>query len=391
LIAVDIVIVLKPAHTFRFLAALFLLALAGCGTLEVEVATPAVQVAVSTATKTPPVIVTPTPTEFVPLATDLPTPTQASEGETPDSNTIACPELNCVWMLDHEPPELVSFEGQVETVYDYSPATQRLLHGRFTGRGAGPGNIAVSDLQFMELYSGLSRQIIPEENIAEAVWAPNGQNLAYVKATSSTYELHWLTEFGEDRLLARDVAFTFSISPNGDRIAFTRESNYNVAGQPGLFILDISSGEEWSISEVDREGTGSISDRPIWSMDGGQIILPVTGRFSPFGFVRAAADGSSDTFLAISPSVQEKFGRGSLGTNLLWHPDNRHLIGQVFSDMFGSEPRRIFSFELDDALERIVSADLIYEGEGELVGWAEPGASIWIRRQYNDLILAPLP
>ena len=377
----------KQVH---LVATLFLLVLAGCRTLETGTPPPtAIPTMVQTSTQTPLASVVPTPIpETIPIETALPsaTPEQALL----ISDTIACPELTCIWKLDQEPPELVSFEDKVETVYDYSPGTQRLLHGRFTARGGGPGNIAVTDLQFLDLISGAGRQIIADENIGEAVWAPNGHNLAYAKATSTTYELHWLTEFGEDRMLASNVAFTFSVSPAGDRVAFTRESNYNVSGQPGLYIVDIGSGEEWSISEADRAGMGSISDRPIWSPDGSQILLPVTGESIPFRFLRAAVDGSSEAYLAISPSVAQDMGRSSLGTNLFWHPDNRHLIGQVFPDLFSSEPRRVFSFELDPSLEQMVSAGLIYEGEGELLGWAEPGVSIWIRRQVNDLILVPL-
>lgn len=379
--------------SIRKLAIVSLLILAGCNSFTAEDVKPPANTIIPTSVRTPPAVVVSTQTpEFAPVETNLPTPTLAPPApETQDRSTIACPGITCVWKVDQDPPELITFDGQIETAYDYSPSTQRLLHGKFTGLGAGPGNVAVTDLQFLDLKNGMNRQIIPEENIVEAVWAPDGKHLAYVKSTSTTYELHWMSELGEDRLLASDVAFTFSVSPSGDRVAFTRESNYNINGQPGLYVVDIASGEEWSISDFDREGTGSISDRPIWNSDGSQIILPAAGILSQPGFVRAAVEGSRDNILNLTPSIQEVIGRGSIGANLLWHPDNRHLIGQVYPDMLGSDPNRIFLFELDPALEQLISAELILEGEGELVGWAEPGVSIWVMRQFSDLILVPLP
>jgi Tol biopolymer transport system component len=280
---------------------------------------------------------------------------------------------------------MVPFEGQVETAYDYSPATRRLLHGRFTGRGAGPGNIAVTDLRVLDLNSGADRQLIAEENIAEAVWAPDGQNLAYVRATPTTYELRWLTALGEDRRLASDVAFTFSVSPSRDEVAFTRESRYNVEGQPGLYVVEVDSSQERLLSDTDRAGFGSISDRPIWSPDGTQILLLVSSQDVPTRILRAAADGASADFLTFTASLEPEISPSNLGNILLWHPDNRHLVGQIFPGMLGGEPRRIYLFELSPALDQIIAAEIIYEGEGELIGWDQPGITLWIRVPDNQL------
>jgi hypothetical protein len=359
----------------------------GCETNEIETATPPGPVIVPTLT------LTGSPTgnpgeipEAIPQETAQPSPTP----DLPSFSSFPCPELSCVWRLDQQTPQLIPLHDQVEVAYDYSTATNRLLHGHFSGRGAGPGNIAVTDLQFLDLDNSENRQIVAVENIAEAVWAPNGQDIAYVRATSRAYELHWLAGFQEDRLLANEVAFTLSVSPAGDKVAFTRESNLNPRSQPGLYVVDTNTGEERIISEVDRAGRGSVADRPIWSPDGTQILLPVAGETLPHRFLRASVDGSSAAYLEISPSVEGQMAGGTLGGIILWHPDNRRLVGQVFPDVFGPEPRRIFSFELDPSLGQMVSAGLIFEGEGELVGWAEPGESIWIRSQSNELALVPL-
>ena len=125
-------------------------------------------------------------------------------------------------------------------------------------------------------------------------------------ATDSTYELRWRGPNGEDTLLASDVAFTFSISPNGDKVAFTRESNYDLPGQPGLYVVDVASGEEQMLSDVDRAGSGSIEDKPAWSPSGQHVLLPTYGTTGGPGLLRSALDGSDTVTLQFDPSLAEE-------------------------------------------------------------------------------------
>jgi Tol biopolymer transport system component len=254
-----------------------------------------------------------------------------------------------------------------------------MLFGLFTGRGAGPGNVAVTGLQSLDIDTGQTMTLLAEEKIVEAAWAPNGRDVAYILATGSTYELHWRSPAGEDRGLASEVAFTFSFSPTGDRIAFTRESGYGMDGEPGLYVVTIESGEERQLSDVDRAGAGTLSERPIWSPNGSQILLPVHQEGAGTYWLRAAADGSQTTFLAFAPHLQQQLDRRTLDPNVLWHPNLVNLVAQAVPAPLSGLPTETLLFELDPALGEVLAADIVHTGEGELLGWDVPGWTIWFR------------
>jgi hypothetical protein len=293
--------------------------------------------------------------------------------------SIACPDLLCAWSLEGGEARPINLENLVEITYDYAPATRRVLHGKFTRRGAGPGNVAVTNLQALEIDTGQSVTILASENVVEAAWAPNGKDLAYILANRDTYELHWRSETGEDRSLAREVAFTFSVSPAGDQIAFTRESGYGMGGEPGLYVVSIETGEERQLSAADRAGAGALSERPIWSPDGSQVILPIPQEGAATRWLRASADGNGASFLIFTPHFQQALSRRALEANLLWHPNLIYLVAQAVPLPLSGLPSEILLLELDPALEQVLGAEVIHTGEGELLGWDVPGWTIWFR------------
>lgn len=339
---------------------------------------------------------TSTPTN--PIATEstqVLVPTQATPAtQTPEqssSELVACSPYLCAnpefWKLGSNGPESLPLAIAPGVSYDATATTGRVLYKtKSPDQGVGPGNLSVGDLWWLDVRSGQTRAIFTDENVVEAACAPDGQNFAYVRATPETYELHWYTATGEDKLLAKDVAFTFSVSPAGNQVAFTRESNYNIGGTPGLYVVDIASGQERQISTVDRAGMGSVADQPIWSPDGSHILLPVASDVNTW--IVAATDGSQTTQLNFSPEVTTALNNYSVGF-VLWHPDGIHLVGSSFPGMQGG-PSKVMLFSLNPALDTVISAKVLREDDSIVVGWNKPGESLWVRTMDGKLEDVPV-
>jgi heat shock protein HslJ len=285
-----------------------------------------------------------------------------------------------IWLFENGEASQVDLPFELGVFFDYSPATDRILYAtHFPNQGAGPGQISVTDLWMLPLTSQEGTPIFPTDEIVAALWAPDGEQIAYIRATPQSYELRWRTATGEDRLLASDVAFAFSISPARDRIAFTRESGYELDVTPGLYVVDMATGEERQIADVDRAGTGSLEDRPVWSPAGDQVIIPVTGHAENLGLWRAAVDGSSTGRIAFDPALATEGWYDVVPSNLLWF-DQTHLVGTAFligpEAALGGEPH-VIRYELDEAQETIIGGEIV--AEGLLIGWDQPGTSVWVQ------------
>ncbi|MCC6456703.1 MAG: META domain-containing protein [Caldilineaceae bacterium] len=302
---------------------------------------------------------------------------------------------NQLWAFENGQATLVEIPINIGVYYDYAPATDRILYGTlFPTQGGGPGQLSVTDLWAYNVKSEQAEPIFQEEVIVEAEWAPDGEHLVYVLATDTTYELRWRTPEGEDKLLASDAAFTFSVSPTGEQVAFTRESNYKVGGQPGLYVVDIASGEETMLSDFDRAGTGSIEDKPVWSPDGSHILLSTFGVQPEPELLRATVDQSLEDRetipLAFDSSLSDEEWYGAVPHSALWIEEtkilgNALLYGQ--ESPMGGEPVVIL-YELNETLDTIVSGAIV--AEGVMVGWDVPGSSIWVQVEA-DMQSVPLP
>lgn len=334
-----------------------------------------------------------TPTQAPPTATATPEQPAPPAG----AQMIVCPISVCsgpvIWELTNEGYTFTPPPNIVQLAYDYSPASQRLLYSdKFPDHGMGPGNLSVSNLLVLDVLSGESEVIFGDENIVEAVWAPDGQTIAYVLATETTYELHARLGNGDDRLLAQDVAITFSFSPSGKQIAFTRESRYDIPGEPGLYLVDLDSGEERKISDVDRAGYGSVTDMPLWSPDEAYIILPASNENIPEAQMLVATDGSGSGPLTFGESISADRVGQNVGSIVLWSPDGMHVIA-VESALQGEGMafQRIAYYRIDPATRQVVYAHTIADGEFRLIGWSVPGQSVWIHSGRYQILLAPLP
>jgi len=265
----------------------------------------------------------------------------------------------------------------IGSFYGYSQSTDRILFAQtFSTHGAGPGPISVSDLAILDLGTG-EVQVLHPDNVVEALWAPNGVDLAYILATPTTFELHWRNAAGDDRVLARDVTFSWAISPAGDAIAFTRESRYALTIDPGLYVVGVDDGVEVKVSDADAQGYGSISDQPIWSPDSAWVALPIWAS-DPTRVSLARADGSGAVDLQIDPALDGEWWATAVLANFIWHPDGEHLVAAPAtsqSEMGGPVPLVLYTLNLETGM---LSEGRLIAEVGSLIGWDVPGRSLWV-------------
>lgn len=320
--------------------------------------------------------VTPAPSATPPPSTAIPTPTTPPH---PPAvwTCFACPAER-VWVLQPPAAREVALQSPLAQFYDYAPATGRLLGAsHFADRGAGPGNLAVSDLWTTGL-DGATAALFTEDVIVKALWLPNGTDIVYVRARPETYELRLLTDDGTDLLLASDVAFTFSPSPDGQRVAFTRESRYGLDVSPGLFVVDIEAGGERRLADLDRAGAGALEDRPLWSPDQRYLFLANFG--SPdAGMVLAPSDGDSALELSFAPELAGESWYERPITTALWYPHSLSLLGlTAVGEGHGMGGAGLLvRYNLDPSQGVVVSGAAVAEAS-DLLAWETPGERAWV-------------
>jgi len=285
-----------------------------------------------------------------------------------------------IWVLGDGAAYQRSLPAAVGEYYGYAAPTNRILMAaEWGGHGAGPGNVAVSDLSMLDLDTGQVTTLL-EDNVVEAQWAPDGRSIAYILATSETYELHWRSADGSDRILASGVTFTWSISPTGEAVAFTRETGYEIAIDPGLYVVQVASGRELKLSDVDKSGTGSIADRPMWSADGSQVLLSHWGGPGPARMIWARSDGSQSFELGLQDDGGIRRTDVAIPA-LLWYPDGQHLLAiqsyETGQDPMATGPYSVVRYRLD--LEQKALVERTQVGETfAIIDWAVPGYSLWV-------------
>ncbi|MBP6471198.1 MAG: PD40 domain-containing protein [Chloroflexi bacterium] len=286
---------------------------------------------------------------------------------------------------------------------DYARTSNQIL---FTDRAhaAGPASLAAGPLRRLTMSSGQTDTLIAD-NVVNFAWAPDGKAFAYILAVDDTYQLRWHSAIGEDFLLAVDVPRAFSIAPSGDKIAFTRESGYDLGGEPGLYVVDIASRQEQQISAVDRAGLGG-SDaawQPIWSPDESSLLLQLS-----------AADGPRWVWLAANGRAELTFPAAALdeAVNAIWQQTNpdaakamcanttmvllngRTLITGVAScpqPNGGQMPGRYLAlFSIDAETGEVAVKELLSLTRAAiLAGWATPGESVFVVGEEAVVVVLP--
>ncbi len=317
-----------------------------------------------------------TPTSFHPTETEIvPTPT-------PDWDKLWVPSSfpgEHVLILEVNQPYSYELPFQIGKFYDYSPVNHCILFAiDFPDHGAGPRPVSVSDLTISDLDNGQIDTLIVDD-IVEALWFPDGETFAYIQATDQTYELHRRSFDGIDQILAKDVTFKWSIAPSGQAVAFTRESGYEIDIAPGLYIVDLDSGEERMVADVDLQGAGSVTDRPFWSPDSSEVILSYWAGPEEPRLILARVDGTASFDLVIDPKLVDEWWATIRIPKIVWYPDGDHLVGTsaIIYELDG--PDALVYYRIDRNTNTLVDGKLLanvsdYEN---LIGWAEPGVSVW--------------
>ena len=341
------------------------------------------------------------PAEPIPDATSTPAPEAQAPRQSPQPGAAAqnflwscytCPG-NDIWSFANGEASRTTLPVEIELFYGYAPATDRVLYSSPQPlTGAGPSSISAHDLWLLDVVSGQATPIFTELNIVEADWSPSGEAFAYVRATDTTYELRWHNLNGEDTLLATDVAFTFKVSPQGEQVAFTRESNYGLRGEPGLYVVDVAAAQERMLADADRAGAGSLGDRPEWSPDGQYVLLQTSATTGGPGLVRAAVAGNNSVILGFDPALSAEPWYQAEPFDPMWISDTQ-LIGSAFirgvNQPMGG-PTSLLLYQLNDTLDTIVDGAIITE-EASLVGWDVPGVSVWVKTPDGTMQSLPLP
>ncbi len=299
-------------------------------------------------------------------------------------------DTQTVWQIQDGQVNQVNLPEQAFHQYDRSPVSGKLLHASsWPDSGGGPANLSVGDLWIYDLQTQQDQLVFQDETVVEAVWAPNGQDFAYLKATESTYELRWRSANNEDQLLAVDVAPVFSVAPDGAQVAFTRETGYRV-GQPGVYVVSVESGEERQIGVADRAGMGSISDLPLWSPDGRYILLPINQINYPVRWILLAVDGSAELPLRFALGIPNDFQLREFQA-YLWLPDSQGFIGgQMQGMMDPPNTEELAIAELDLATGLIRQVTPIGYGPLTPLNWENPGQRLWALTDNGELTLVDL-
>lgn len=279
---------------------------------------------------------------------------------------------------------------------DYAPASDRLLVWHSL-KGVGPGSIAAGPLTIIDLTTH-AQQTVVSDNVVSAGWAPDGLDFAYILATPDSYELFWQSAAGEDTQLAIDVPHSLRVSPDGRFVAFTRESHYGLTSAvPGLYVVNVETGEEIQVSTLDRAGYGGAGPfwKPIWSPDSSQLILyaaadndraPVPHET---GYAWAAADGSFSHFLPESAflayydePISTPANVPCLGTPPLFAANRLVLrVGECQPMMSEPESATTIVFGMDPQTGTVTRQQILtIPADVELLAWDVPGESLFVRQ-----------
>src|SRR3990172_9046762 len=83
------------------------------------------------------------------------------------------------WWLENGTAIQVTLPVEPGQYYDYNSVNGKILYAsHFATTGAGPSNLAASDLWMVDYPSGTPTALIPTDTVVEALWSPDGSFLA---------------------------------------------------------------------------------------------------------------------------------------------------------------------------------------------------------------------
>ena len=258
---------------------------------------------------------------------------------------------------------------QIHLFWDYSAAYGKLAYASEFWHGADGSNHSVSDLWVYDYTSGVITSLLPD-NVARASWSPHHTStdrearaaVALFDENARRFDLIVVKESGESILVSEYASRFFSWSPDGNLLAFIRQSHPDLSSEDvGLYVVPVDGGETEKISDFSYRTGGWLGDRPVWAS--GQNALIVAD--NPLLVV--PLDGSGD----VTPvSLDGLPIDGPRPDVMLWTPVDRRLV--VSGEWMLGDAVWVYSFS--DELRTVERSEFL--GEGMLVGWMSLGKSV---------------
>ena len=220
----------------------------------------------------------------------------------------------------------------------FSPDMSRVAFVRYSSFGASAG-----DLYFLRLSEDLKPVGEPERltfyngQIASPVWTTDGRSILFVRHEVAGTPSLWRVRIGRDRqieplLIPADSSYTLALSPRGNRIVYTRDSE-------NVNIWAAELGRNHRIRSIRPHITSPWSEsNPQFSPDGRRITYQSlqSGRLEIWVCDR---DGSHSRQLTQLGAVVSGFARWSPdGKKIAFHSRPQSLAGVYLVDVDGSKP-----------------------------------------------------
>lgn len=168
-----------------------------------------------------------------------------------------------------------------------------------------------------------STAAVPETaDVLDAAWSPDGTRLAMTLwgVEGLTPSVYTMNPDGSDRELVVRNASSPTWSPDGESLAFVRETYSNQEEETTQLVVANSDGEEERVLLTDSV---LLVSTPAWSPDGRLIAF--------------VGDGGRIELVSPDGKKRRGFDIGASGTNLSWSPDSSRLA----YDTYVSESRHV--------------------------------------------------
>jgi len=284
--------------------------------------------------------------------------------------------------IDSSPVDYGAFWG-------YSPESALLAYSSEFFHGSNPDSlegIPISDLWVYDYKTKEAEQWL-DNNVAFAVWAPDGEHITAAVFDPGTGQLNlaFVNNLGEIEIIAECASINYSWSPKGDALAMVvRSDSYTGInlGCSGTYIVNFPEGLDVTSSKIQRiSGLGNDpkvrewpGDRPMWALDQNALIYPG----APMWVI--PLDGNK----AFTPIAEGRTPSHDLSTTVLniWSPELRQMIGT--NEVGRSSTGGVWVYQLSEDLQRIEryyrlgDKPIVDNSDIDLVAWWEYGKSILV-------------
>jgi Tol biopolymer transport system component len=160
-------------------------------------------------------------------------------------------------------------------------------------------NIAVS-IDLADIEEGSAVRILSDD-VAAAVWSPDGRRIAFSGHIDGTKGLHVINRDGSGlKQLSEREAYALEWSPRGDYIALHGE---------GLYMVEVATAETSQIADATQ---------PPW--------YPLSVSWSPDGALFAFVDDSGLYVYDAETGERRQVAAGPSGGPILWSPDGSQIV-----------------------------------------------------------------